>query len=140
MDFEPLMFTQFFPAWDKELYTKTTFLDPYEAKLQAQRAAAAEDAGEEPPPPIPVLASRRPSYAAVSSKKVLDPVGGFKPSSENFPLDELQNSIPEGVDPTKKEEYLSDADFLASFGMTLPEYRKLPAWRQKNKKIELKLF
>ena len=36
---------------------------------------------------------------------------------------------------THMHRYLSDADFLASFGMTLPEYRKLPAWRQKNKKV-----
>ncbi len=38
--------------------------------------------------------------------------------------------FPTGVDPTRKEEYLSDEDFLALFGMTLAAFNDLKKWKQ----------
>lgn len=77
------------------MWTKNVFVDPYEAKLAAQRAAAAAEAGEEPPPAI--------TQKSMSSANVLNPAGGFKPTTEKFALSDLQAGTPEGVDPTKKE-------------------------------------
>ena len=81
----------------------------------AQRAAAAAEAGEDAPAPML-------SQKSMSSVNVLSPAGGFKSTSEKFSLAELQAGTPEGVDPTKKEEYLSDADFLEAFKVDMAAY------------------
>ena len=53
-----------------------------------------------------------------------------------FPLSCLVAGVkwPEGVNPAKREEYLSDAEFLTVFKMNREQYSKL----DKFKKIELK--
>jgi hypothetical protein len=48
--------------------------------------------------------------------------------------------LPVGVDPSKKEQYLSDSVFLAKFKMDKATYAKKPKWQQDNLKKELKLF
>ena len=120
------MFTQFFLEWDPELAEKNKFVDPYEAKLAAMRAAKGE---AEPEPPK--------NTAVAAGASSLNPDDGFTATSEKFKLSDLQAGCPPGIDPTKKEEYLSDADFSAAFGITLPEFKKLAAWKQKQKKQEL---
>ncbi|XP_077339788.1 advillin [Lithobates pipiens] len=61
-----------------------------------------------------------------------------------FPLDALKgkqkHELPEGVDPTKKENYLSDHDFVDTFGMTRGEFSALPAWKQLSLKKGIGLF
>ncbi|XP_067871824.1 villin-1 [Heterodontus francisci] len=51
-------------------------------------------------------------------------------------LDEL----PRGVDPGKKEQYLSDEDFLDIFGMTRAEFSEAPGWQQIILKKQKNLF
>ena len=41
---------------------------------------------------------------------------------------------PEGVDPTKLEDYLSDMEFYKVFAMIRPEFDKLQKWKQVNLK------
>nr|XP_023655929.1 villin-like protein isoform X1 [Paramormyrops kingsleyae] len=48
--------------------------------------------------------------------------------------------LPSGVDPSKKEEYLSDADFESLFGTTRTDFSRLPKWRQNHLKKEAGLF
>jgi len=57
-----------------------------------------------------------------------------------FPLDVLQTTIPEGVDPAKKETYLSENDFQTAFKMTLREFEELPQWKRLQKKKEANLY
>lgn len=61
-----------------------------------------------------------------------------------FPIDALKgkqkHELPEGVDPTKKENYLSDHDFVDAFGMTRGEFSALPAWKQLSLKKGIGLF
>ncbi|XP_040196793.1 advillin [Rana temporaria] len=61
-----------------------------------------------------------------------------------FPLDAIKgkqkHELPEGVDPTKKENYLSDHDFVDTFGMTRGEFSALPAWKQLSLKKGIGLF
>mmetsp|Transcript_96 Transcript_96/g.162 ORF Transcript_96/g.162 Transcript_96/m.162 type:complete len:545 (+) Transcript_96:55-1689(+) len=45
-----------------------------------------------------------------------------------------------GVDPSKREEYLSDDAFKAVFGMSKEEFTKLPKWKRDKLKKEHKLF
>lgn len=45
-----------------------------------------------------------------------------------------------GVDPTHKEKYLTDDEFLAQLQMTRDEFYALPPWKQRIKKQEAHLF
>ncbi|XP_006867873.1 PREDICTED: villin-1 isoform X2 [Chrysochloris asiatica] len=61
-----------------------------------------------------------------------------------FPLEELINKsveeLPEGVDPSRKEEHLSTEDFTKVLGMTPAAFSALPRWKQQNLKKEKGLF
>ncbi|CAM9679423.1 unnamed protein product [Laminaria digitata] len=47
---------------------------------------------------------------------------------------------PKGVDPTRREEWLSPSEFGAVFGMTFEEFKVLPRWRKAIMKREVLLF
>ena len=51
------------------------------------------------------------------------------PQTNKFPKDELIGSFPEGIDPTRKEEYLEEAVFYDIFGMTLAGFKELKKWK-----------
>ncbi|GMH85466.1 hypothetical protein TrST_g506 [Triparma strigata] len=79
-----------------------------------------ESGGEPPPAPMPVT-----------------------PSSSSEVEVELLNtptSLPSTVDVTKKEQYLSDADFEEAFGMDKDAFAKLPKWKQQGAKKKAGLF
>jgi hypothetical protein len=57
-----------------------------------------------------------------------------------FSLKELQAGTPEGVDRSRKEEYLSCVEFQATFGMPLAEFGKLPNWKKSAEKKRVGLF
>ncbi|KAF0698850.1 hypothetical protein As57867_010487, partial [Aphanomyces stellatus] len=46
----------------------------------------------------------------------------------------------EGIDLSRKESYLSDADFKTVFGQTRAEFDAMPKWKQQAKKKEVRLF
>jgi len=64
------------------------------------------------------------------------------PMEKKFTHEELKVSKgkPPEVDPASRERYLSDADFQSIFGMSLPEFQKLPKWKQQNAKKAKDLF
>jgi outer membrane biosynthesis protein TonB len=47
---------------------------------------------------------------------------------------------PAGIDPTKKEAYLSDAEFKEVMGVTRENFTTMAKWKQQNLKKEKKLF
>lgn len=55
---------------------------------------------------------------------------------ESYPPEELiykkPNELPQGVDPTQKEKYLSDTDFKAVFGISKDQFASLSNWKQIN--------
>lgn len=58
-----------------------------------------------------------------------------------YPLEILlKRPLPEYVNPTKLEMYLSPGDFEQTLGMTKEEWKKLPAWRQTTLRKEHGLF
>uniref|UniRef100_A0A8C9WV65 Advillin n=1 Tax=Sander lucioperca TaxID=283035 RepID=A0A8C9WV65_SANLU len=67
-----------------------------------------------------------------------------KKSFQSFPPDKLVNKLaselPEGVDPTQKEKYLSDSDFNNIFGITKDNFASMPQWKQLKMKKEKGLF
>lgn len=61
-----------------------------------------------------------------------------------FPLEQLVNrpveELPQGVDPSRKEEHLSVEDFTKVLGMTPAAFSALPRWKQQNLKKAKGLF
>uniref|UniRef100_A0A8C0B9E4 Villin like n=1 Tax=Buteo japonicus TaxID=224669 RepID=A0A8C0B9E4_9AVES len=55
-------------------------------------------------------------------------------------MNKTVDELPEGVDPTKKEYYLSDADFHDIFGKSKEEFYQMPKWKQQNEKKQCGLF
>ncbi|XP_077159180.1 villin-like protein [Paroedura picta] len=64
--------------------------------------------------------------------------------SGTYPREMLINKtvdeLPEGVDPAKKEYYLSNSDFGDIFGKTKEEFYQMPKWKQQNEKKQYGLF
>lgn len=62
-------------------------------------------------------------------------------SRSTYPLDELlQRPLPEGVDPTHIEKYLSPDDFEELLSMSKEDFEKLPSWKKTALKKEKGLF
>ncbi|OAY85038.1 Villin-4 [Ananas comosus] len=60
-----------------------------------------------------------------------------------YPYERLKTNSPDPVkeiDVTKRETYLSSADFKGKFGMTKEAFSKLPKWKQNRLKLALQLF
>ncbi|XP_053142779.1 villin-1 isoform X2 [Hemicordylus capensis] len=54
----------------------------------------------------------------------------------NMPAEDL----PKDVDPSRREEYLSEEDFLAVFAMSRQDFAALPKWKKQSLKKEKGLF
>lgn len=64
-----------------------------------------------------------------------------KLSRQQYSIEELtRKPPPEGVDPLRLEDYLSDQDFKKLFEMSRVEFNALPIWKQKNLKKSKYLF
>ncbi|CAK8673747.1 unnamed protein product [Clavelina lepadiformis] len=57
-----------------------------------------------------------------------------------YSLEELVSSCPEGVNPRKKEKYLSEQDFLLVFKLTREDFSKKSEWSRNELKKKHKLF
>uniref|UniRef100_A0AAR2LYG0 HP domain-containing protein n=1 Tax=Pygocentrus nattereri TaxID=42514 RepID=A0AAR2LYG0_PYGNA len=55
-------------------------------------------------------------------------------------INQTADELPGGVNPKEREKHLSDADFLAVFGMSKDEFFSLPQWKQWNVKKKHGLF
>uniref|UniRef100_A0A8C8SR12 Villin like n=1 Tax=Pelusios castaneus TaxID=367368 RepID=A0A8C8SR12_9SAUR len=55
-------------------------------------------------------------------------------------INKTVDELPDGVDPTKKEYYLSDADFQDIFGRSKDDFYQMPRWKQQNEKKQYGLF
>ncbi|KAF7666598.1 hypothetical protein LDENG_00100350 [Lucifuga dentata] len=64
-----------------------------------------------------------------------------KLSKQQYSIEELTSKpLPEGVDPLRLEDYLSEKDFKRLLEMTRVEFNALPNWKQKNLKKSKGLF
>lgn len=70
----------------------------------------------------------------------LDP-SVLNPDRPRFPYTQMiQNPPPEGVIPSRKELYLSDAEFEKVFRMKLNRFLALKEWKRNELKKQHKLF
>ncbi|KAG1701627.1 hypothetical protein DVH05_010931 [Phytophthora capsici] len=84
------------------------------------------------PKAAPVSPKAAPAPAPVSAKAT-------GTAGETFSIEELKAGV-EGIDITRKEAYLSDADFQTVMEMSKSEFEGLPKWKQQAKKKEVGLF
>jgi hypothetical protein len=70
------------------------------------------------------------------------PVVPFDPNAKTFPYAALKAGVawPLAVDPTKREDFLSDDDFVGIFKMTRADFKALPKFKRDNLKKDTKLF
>lgn len=116
---ETIVFKAFFPEWDDDYSSKWLELDPYAAlmaSIEAEKKKMAE--------------------AKWGKKETVYMQAG----SQIFDLETLRKGIPEGVDPTKKEQHLSDEVFLQVFGMDKASFNALKDWKKKDMKKQKGLF
>ena len=57
-----------------------------------------------------------------------------------FSAEQLRTGCPDGVERTRKEEYLDAESFAAEFGCTTEEFAAMPAWRQQAAKKRVGLY
>ncbi|XP_023665700.1 villin-1 isoform X1 [Paramormyrops kingsleyae] len=124
--FEPPTFTGWFHAWDAQKWS--------DGKSYEQLKAELGDSTE-------IIKITMDVAKPSNSTMVQNSISTTLPT---FPADKLMNcpteNLPEGVDPTKKEEYLSNEDFTKVLGMARPEFYSMPIWKQKNLKKQMGLF
>uniref|UniRef100_A0AAY4C290 Villin-1 n=1 Tax=Denticeps clupeoides TaxID=299321 RepID=A0AAY4C290_9TELE len=116
--FEPPTFTGWFHAWDPHKWSDGKSYDQLKADLG--------DATD-----------------VIQITVVSDPIS-MATNLPTFPADKLVNKLPEdlpeGVDATKKEEYLSNEDFTRILGMGRMDFYAMPVWKQQNLKKQKGLF
>uniref|UniRef100_A0A0P4WDJ1 HP domain-containing protein n=1 Tax=Scylla olivacea TaxID=85551 RepID=A0A0P4WDJ1_SCYOL len=117
--FEPPNFTGFFGIWDNDLWNENMTYDDICERL------------EEAAPGATVLVTS--SFSSTSGR-----------GKRTYPLAILKvkdvEKLPPEVDPKQKEDFLSEADFLAVFGIDRDTYDELPQWKRINLKKKAGLF
>ena len=127
---EPPMFSQHFLGWDNDYAEKHSFKDPYAAKLAAMEAKKAAEREE-------IAAADETVEAPVEAEEIVVADEDIAPGS--YTVEQLRGRVP-GVEPHKKEMYLSDADFTTVFAMSRSDFKALPAWKAKAAKQKVGLF
>ncbi|XP_075037159.1 villin-1 isoform X2 [Mixophyes fleayi] len=126
--FEPPTFTGWFHAWDPFKFENRK---SYE-ELKAELGGASE---------IDQIASEF-SQTQLNSFSAQTNLGSLVLKS--YPADALLNKtteeLPPGVDPSKKEEYLSTEDFTRIFGISRTDFQAMPDWKKQNIKKSKGLF
>jgi len=130
---EPPLFTRHFHAWDEQYATKNIFEDPYQKKLSALQKEKADSFKEQEEELDKYAVTSTPNETEQKVEYVSD-------GSGTHPLAVLQKDCPAGVDPTKKQEYLSPEDFQIAFKMTKDEFNALKDWKKVQLKKSAKLF
>lgn len=130
---EPAMFSSHFLAWDSEYATKRVFKDPYQVKLDALAAEKAKKAALQTPAPAPTptpAPAPKPTATATATAS----------KKGHFTYEQLRDGLPDGVDPTLKEDFLDDAAFVQVFAMDRAAFRALPKWKRDESKKKRGLF
>ncbi|NXH39113.1 VILI protein, partial [Dicaeum eximium] len=125
--YEPPTFTGWFLAWDPLNWDDKKSYETLRAELGDESSLEQVTS---------VLTSKQEVFTASTT---LIPT-----KLETFPLDVLVNTsaedLPRGVDPSRKEDHLSDVDFQAVFDMNRSAFSKLPLWKQQKLKKDKGLF
>ncbi|NWH76624.1 VILI protein, partial [Piaya cayana] len=125
--YEPPTFTGWFLAWDPLIWADRKSYEELKAELGDESSLGQLTSD---------LTSRQEIFTATTQL--------LPDKLETFPLDVLVNTaaedLPRGVDPSRKEDHLSDQDFEAAFSMSRSAFSNLPVWKQQKLKKDKGLF
>ena len=113
--FEPPSFTGHFIAWDPEKWSKGKTYEQLKAEAMASGNAAA--LGGSVQEALTTLTTSTYTFAQLTT-----------------------NPLPEGVDATKKEQYLSNEEFQKVFGIPKAEFNGMPGWKSSALKKKVNLY
>lgn len=164
---EPLNFTGWFAAWDPYKWTdgksyeemkrslgnvsaiseitvdlKNANLNNREASTKpafANPAVSGTGSNFQPQQTHPAISGGSGNSYNNNSPPLLQTGGDGRFPREHL-IDKTVEELPEGVDPLKKEYYLSDEDFHDIFGKSKEEFYQMPKWKQQNEKKQHGLF
>uniref|UniRef100_A0AAX7VK62 HP domain-containing protein n=1 Tax=Astatotilapia calliptera TaxID=8154 RepID=A0AAX7VK62_ASTCA len=119
--YEPPTFTGWFNAWDPHKWS---------AYFQDETDFF----------PRPSSPTRPQSGMSSSSASSLSSSGAGKFFDPELLVNKTPDELPEGVDPTQKEDYLSDLDFENLLSTTRADFQRLPKWRQNDLKKKAGIF
>uniref|UniRef100_A0A8C4HFU4 Villin-like n=1 Tax=Dicentrarchus labrax TaxID=13489 RepID=A0A8C4HFU4_DICLA len=140
--YEPPTFTGWFSAWDPHKWSvsllQPLFVDLNNSNLNKSPVGISGGGYRAPGGPMsspPVYRvhgdlSPRPS-TPTRSGMYLDP---------ELLINKSPSELPQGVDPSQREDYLSDVDFENLLGTGRSDFRRLPKWRQSDLKKKAGLF
>ncbi|KAK6490195.1 villin-1 [Huso huso] len=164
---EPLTFTGWFSAWDPHKWNDSRSYEDIKNSLGDASAisqitvdlnktdlnkgkggvskspASGYSAPGGPSTPLDMATKNKPHSVRT------DKIDGRSPAAPNgrttgydpeLLINKTAEELPEGVDPSRKEDFLSDADFEDLLGTTRSEFSTMPAWRQKHLKKTSGLF
>ncbi|XP_059539395.1 advillin isoform X2 [Myotis daubentonii] len=118
--FELPIFTGWFLAWDSHIWSAGKSYEQLKEELGDTAAITR------------ITADMRNTTFSLNSEIKYYPIEVL--------LKNQNQELPEDVDPAKKENYLSEQDFVSVFGITRGQFAALPGWRQLQMKKEKGLF
>ncbi|KAJ8253082.1 hypothetical protein GJAV_G00208910 [Gymnothorax javanicus] len=130
-EYEPPTFTGWFPGWDTYMWRNRKTYEQLKAELGDARdiVKITLDMTNLSPIREPVTLLQETRGPSVLST--------FHPDKL---VHRLAEELPEGVDPTRKEEYLSSEDFALILGVSRLEFYAMPDWKQRQLKKDKGLF
>lgn len=121
--FEPPTFTGWFLAWDPHIWSEGKSYEQLKNELGDATAI------------MQITTDMKNATLSLNSSE-----SGPKYYPVEVLLKSQDQELPEDVDPTKKENYLSERDFVSVFGITRGQFVSLPGWKQLQLKKEAGLF
>ncbi|KAI5280636.1 Advillin [Manis pentadactyla] len=118
--FEPPIFTGWFLAWDPHIWSAGKSYEQLKEELGDAAAVTR------------IMADIKNATFSLNPEP--------KYYSIEVLLKNQNQELPEDVDPAKKENYLSEQDFVSVFGITRGQFAALPGWKQLQMKKEKGLF
>nr|XP_031318194.1 advillin isoform X3 [Camelus dromedarius] len=118
--FEPPTFTGWFLAWDSHIWSAGKSYEQLKEELGDAAAI------------IRITAGMKDTTLSLNSEPKYYPIEVL--------LKNQNQELPEDVNPAKKENYLSEQDFVSVFGITRGQFAALPGWKQLQMKKEKGLF
>lgn len=164
---EPLTFTGWFSAWDPHKWSDSRSYEDIKNSLgdasaisqitvdlnktdlnrgkggASKSPASGYSAPGGPSTPLNTATKNKPHSVRTDKTDGRSPAAASGRTTGYDPellVNKTAEELPEGVDPSRKEDFLSDADFENLLGTTRSEFSTMPAWRQKHLKKTSGLF
>uniref|UniRef100_A0A672RD85 Villin like n=1 Tax=Sinocyclocheilus grahami TaxID=75366 RepID=A0A672RD85_SINGR len=134
--YEPPTFTGWFNAWDAHKWSNLN-----NTNLN-KKTGGGGGSYSAPGGPGNIKSHNQRMSSSIASAYVDQSPSRAKPSGmlHSEQLVKTPNQLPQGVDPEKREEYLTDAEFENLFGCTRDNFQRLPKWRQNDLKKKAGMF